>query len=148
MKALKKWLPIVAAALAVLSIVFYLFLDAVKIEAMGFSDGAKGWDIMVGKDGMEFVVMMLVAVLCFAAGAVLSVLSFLNPKKAIYMYIAAACLLVGMILTCCTVNFFLSANDAPSEMKDYYKLAIGSILAIVCSIIGAIAAILPKFLKD
>ena len=144
MKALKKWLPVVAAACAVLAMAMYMLLDAIKVDVAG---GKKGVTALFGRDGGKFVFMMLLAVLFAVAGAVLSALNFLKPGKDLFMYIATGCFVVAAILVFLTKNFYLSANDL-TALKSYVDLGIGAILGGVLCILAAVAAILPKFLKD
>ena len=146
MNFLKKKGYLVAAIAGLVALVFYLFLDAYKAEIMGYSSSQNGLDAMLGKDGGEFVLMMLVAVAAMVAGAVISYLSA-SKEGDTFKYAAAACFAVAAILCFLTKNFVLSANDA-SAMKSYFDLGIGAILAGICSLVAAAAVIAPKFLKD
>ncbi len=146
MNFLKKKGYLVAAIAGLVALVFYLFLDAYKVEIMGYSDSQNGLDAMLGKDGGEFVLMMLVAVAAMVAGAVISYLSA-SKEGDTFKYAAAACFVVAAILCFLTKNFVLSANDA-SSMKSMFDLGIGAILAGICSLVAAAAVIAPKFIKD
>ena len=146
MNFLKKKGYLVAAIAGLVAVVLYLFLPAMKLDFMGVTDTENGLNCMLGKDGGEFVLMMLVAVVAMVAGAVVSYLSA-NKEGDMFKYVAAACFVVGALLCFLTKNFYCSANDL-SEVKSMFDLGIGAILAGICSIVAAAAVIAPKFLKD
>ena len=146
MNFLKKKGYLVAAIAGLAALVFYLFLPAMKLDFMGVTDTENGLNCMLGKDGGEFVFMMLVAVVAMVAGAVVSYLS-VKKEGDLFKYIAAACFVVAALLCFLTKNFYCSANDL-SEVKSMFDLGIGAILAGICSLVAAAAVILPKFIKE
>ena len=145
MDKVKKYLPWAAVVLAALAVVLFLFCDAVKAEFMGMSDADNGLNITFGRNGNDFNIMSLITVLLAVAALVLSALYALKGNELMGI-IAAACFVVAAIFFFCTKNFFLSANDA-KEAADMFKLAIGSILAGILSIVGAVAVAVPVVLK-
>ena len=145
---LKKKGYLISAIAGLVAVVLYLFLPALKLSIPGLgSETENGLNCMTGKDGGEFVIMMFIAVVAMVAGAVVAFLSA-NKEGDLFKYIAVACFVVGAIFCFLTKNFYMSANDIASEMKSFFDLGIGAILAGICSIVSAVAVILPKFLKD
>lgn len=161
-KTLKLVTSLVAIAMGVLAVVM-IFLDAIKMEAFGMSEGYSGLNVVFGKkeEGEEmfkFGVMPLLTYVLALAGAVVAAVKLLTKKNELILNIVTAVLFVAA-----TVLFFLMTNlvSLPEGIKESYdmmkelgfvKLGVGSILAAVFSILGAVAAgaeiAVDKLVKD
>ena len=146
MDKIKKWLHLGAAIAGALALILGLFCPAVAIDFMGVKDSENGLNCMLGKDGGEFVFMMLLTVLLVVAAIACSVLAYLKPENKLFALIAAACFAVAAIFYFSTKGFYLTAHDA-KEVADMFKLGIGSILAAILSILGAGAVAVPVILN-
>lgn len=151
MDKVKKYLPWAAVVLAALAVVFFFACDVMKVDFMGVSEGVgNGFETTFGKKEagetvFKFNFMGLVTVLLAVAALVLSVLYALKGNDLMGL-VAAACFVVAAIFFFSTKGFVLTANDG-KEYADMYKLAIGSILAGILSIVGAVAVAVPVVLK-
>lgn len=146
MDKIKKWLPLGAAIAGGLALILGLFCPAVAIDFMGVKETENGMNCMLGKDGGEFVFMMLLTVLLVVVAIVCSILAYVKADNKLFALIAAACFAVAAIFYFSTKGFYLTANDA-KEVADMFKLGIGSILAGILSILGAGAVVCPVVLN-
>lgn len=156
-------LTALAAILGVVAIIM-LFVPAIGLKD---ADGTyKGMNVVFGLKeklpviGTEYTVlnfsfMNLLTYLLVLAGTVLSLLNVLAKKPSkLFSLIAAAAFLVAGIFFFCTLSF-TSFNDDISkvisglggDIKSAFKLAAGSIVGGVLSILSAICAASPFFLK-
>lgn len=150
----KKYAPIAAAALGLLAIILFFAADAIVMEVSVFGEtmkeGVNGLEVTFGKDDGKFVFMSFLTLLITIGGIACSVLAYLG-KGDKFDIIAAACFALAMIFFFCTKAFYVSVYDVPSEVAEYLKLAAGSVLAAIFTLLSAVCAIAPramdKFLK-
>lgn len=155
MKALKKWFPLISLVAGVLALVM-LFLPALKMDIMGVKENYNGLKVAFGnKDaGFGFSIMNL---LPFVLAIVGGVLAFLGTKKGnkIFAYVAIACFVVAAVFFFMAVNFAQPSKEAidmygskklaKDMMEEILDLGIGSILAAIFSLLGAVAVVLDTF---
>ena len=152
-------LTALAAILGVVAIIM-LFVPAIGWKNL---DGTfKGMDVVFGCKGkgteistLNFSFMNLLTYILVLAGTVLSLLNVLVKKPSkLFSLIAAVAFLVAGIFFFCTLSF-TSFNDVLTtlpgmfgkDIKSAFELAAGSIVGGVLSILSAICAASPFFLK-
>lgn len=145
MKALKKWFPLISLVAGVLALVCIL-MACVKSS----TGSASGLEVCFGKkeEMLKFSIMNLLPYVLAIAGGVVA---FLGAKKGnkIMAYVAIACFAVAAVFFFMATNFVTWDNVIPKEMqKEMNKaldLGIGSILAAIFSLLGAVAVVLDTF---
>lgn len=160
MKALKKYLPLIAAALGLIAVIM-IFCPAIAgketdssyngLKAVfGHSEKVLGKKVGV----LDFSFMNLLTYVLAIAGIVCSVLAYRNPKNKLMSLIATVCFAVAAIFFFCTIAFTAISDDMlmgglvkASDVKDGLELGIGAILGGVASILAAVASIAPVVLK-
>ncbi len=169
MKAFKKFAPVIAAVLGVVAIVM-LFLPAVTFKAAIGDEtiSYKGWETIFGlsetnktivgtttTEYLKFSFMNLLPLILTAAGIVLCLLSFFGKGNKFFAFIATVCFIVAagfffLALTFTVAGSAYTLNDtfAQEKVKEGWKLGVGPILAAILSILAAVCAIVPTFLKN
>ena len=160
---LKSLLCCVAVVLG-LVVAFMLFAPALKAETLLGEDVIKGSEIAFGKkvkDAQYIVASAYMLPLFLAlAGTVLSVLALLGKGGKIVPVVAAVCFVGAAIVYFLPMQLITPEvgkleGDAKSKhienfrkvIKESYELGAGAIVGGVLSILSAVAAAVPVFLK-
>ena len=130
-------------ALAVVGLVFYMFLDAIK----GTHDvlSYNGMQAMFGvEDELKFSFALFLGFIFAIAGIVITILPMAGVKFKLFPVIALACFVVAALFA-----FLTAACVQPVGLVKLaeFKLAVGSILAGILYICAACTSALPVVLK-
>jgi len=149
-KMLKKVLGYVAVAMGVLAFLM-IFLKAGGLDGEGYT----GFEIAFGVEEMGvqvlgFNFLAFLAYLLPLAGGVVALFAMLKNNSLLY-WIAAGLFVAGAILVCLLPTYWYTAGH--EMMKDMMKamdieVMIGGVLAVIFSVLGAVACVLKNVLKD
>lgn len=162
MKTFKKYAPMLAAVLGIIAVIM-IFLPAVATGDDSFN-GIKavfGWTEKTEFLGstietklLSFSFMNLLTYLLAIAGVVLSVLGIMGKGSKLFTLIATVCFAVAAVFFFCTIAFTVVeegwsdlASALGGDIKESWKLGVGSIIGGICSILAAGCTIVPTFLK-
>ncbi len=133
-----------------------IFVDAVELSMKGISqtEGLTGLEVAFGRSEndvkiLEFSIMALLPVILAVAGVVLSALQAVAKKGSKLLdFVIVACFVVAGVLYFVMPSFVVY-SDAMALFKDAYvkKLAIGSIVSAVCSILAGVVVLAKSLLK-
>lgn len=160
-----KFLPAIAALFGVVAIVMF-FLPAVVAKenaessynffkiAFGYKETSEGI-INVTVTHLNFSFMNLLTVLFVVGGTVLTVCNYLGKgKNNLFGFVAAICFVAAGVFFLLAVGFTSFNEDLTTiigklggDIKEYYKLGIGSIIGAIVSFLAAVSAAAPAFLK-
>ncbi len=158
---LGKILYAVAAVLGLVAVVM-LFVQAVKVPdvetALGTiknDGGYTGLQVAFGKSEedvkvLSFSFMALLPVLLVIAGSVLSALQMASKKGSkILDYVAVVCFVVAGVLYFIMPSFVVGADTIVGKIAAEidYVLAVGSIVAAICSILAGATVLVKNLLK-
>ena len=136
--------------LALLGIILYMVLDAVKDYATGAQVvfGAKGLDAVVLTGGLKFSFLLFLGLIFAVAGLVITILPLAGVKCKLFPIIAIACFVVAAVfaflsVNCTVVYVEVLGKTSTSMGVDNGKLGIGAILAGIFYICAACASALP-----
>ena len=154
---LGKFLYAVAAVLGIVALIM-LFVEAVKVPDTDLGvlgtlegEGYTGLQVAFGKENeLAFSFMALLPVLLVVAGAVLSALQIF-AKKGIKVldFVAIVCFVAAGVLYFIMPSFIVAAETVAGLVieKIEYVLAIGSIIAAICSILAGATILVKALLK-
>ena len=161
MKELKKYAPLISAALGLIALIM-LFLPAIVAgeDVIKGTQAVFGWteevNVLVGVkkvEMLEFSFMNLLTYVLVIAGIALAVLAFLQ-KKELFAFIAAGCFAVAAVFFFCAIGFTVVAEGwnelaalVNGDIKAEWKLGAGAVIGGICSILAVAAAVAPVVLK-
>ena len=147
--------------LAVLGLILYMFLPAIKYDAtIGNDVTYSGINVIFGKKEtasiagiitvggyvLKFSFLLFLGFFFALAGIVITILPLVGVKVKLFPIIALACFVVAALFAflskaCCVAgNGNMGAGDA-------WQLGIGAIIAGICYILAACTSALPVVLK-
>ncbi len=138
------------AALLGLIAFFLMFAPQLKAEALGHVEKASFSDVLFGTDLTKGAVGGFIGYLLILFGAVLAALTACVAKlqgKKLFVFVAAALLLIGAILVFCIEPMYLSANDAKLKADNGLSLTAGPVFAGIFGILGAGALVVSALKK-
>ncbi|MBQ9714068.1 MAG: hypothetical protein IJV83_05590 [Clostridia bacterium] len=149
MDKIKKYLPLVAAGLAALAVILGLACDAVVYgKDTMFETGQSGWETVFPAEVMAMIMVMpFLTFLLVIVGGIQSLKAYFDPENEKASYIATACFLVAGIFFFFFKLFFCNAADMSKDLKKEYDLGVGAIIGAICSLLAAVAAVLPIVMK-
>lgn len=124
---------------------FGVTIEGVKYSGFKVAFGVKESDTAI----LSFSFMALLPVILALAGTVLSVLNSLKEDSKLVSFIVGAMFVVAGVLYFMMPNFMVFADTilgAGAKALDF-KLAIGSIIAGVCSVLAGAIALVKPFVK-
>lgn len=125
--------------------VYGVTIEGVKYSGLNVAFGKKSNDIEV----LSFSFMALLPVLLAIAGTVLSVLNTLKKDSRLLNFVIAGLFIAAGVLYFIMPNFMVFADTisgAANKALDF-KLAIGSIVAGICSVLAGVIALAKPFVK-
>lgn len=125
--------------------VFGVTVEGVKYSGIKLIFGVKENDMAV----LSFSFMALIPVILVLAGTVLSVLNALKDDAKLVNFIIAGMFVVAGVLYFIMPNFMVFADTlAGAVAKELeFKLAVGSIIAGICSVLAGVISLAKPFLK-
>lgn len=162
---ISKYLGFAALVFSLLAVVM-IFLPAIGVKdrddtfsglqvAFGYKKTAKFFGQEITSTYFNFSFMNLLTYLLPLAAFVLLALSAFGKKQnKLFVFIAAACLIVSAVFFFMNLNFVSFNEDVKGvyeflvgDIKDGFELAIGSILGGVCGVLGGASALGAVFIK-
>ena len=148
-------------ALLALAAIFMLFAPAATMEGLlGKTESLSGTDVTFGyeQSGVKIlgVSANIVTYILLVAGIACAVLALLGKGGKIVSIVSAACFVVAGVFFFCSIAFASfypemdggAAKDKLVEaLKEKLSLGVGSIIGGILSILAAVAAAAPLFLK-
>ena len=134
--------------LAVLGLIFALFLPGITLKIMGTSTSESGAEIMFGNDGWDFSFMLFVGFLCALAGIVLAILPMAGVKFKLFPIIGLVCFVIAALFVFLTKQFAVVDGKMFNDWPSAYKLGVGAILGGIFYILSAVTTALPLVIKD
>lgn len=125
--------------------VFGATIEGVKYSGIKVAFGVKENDIAV----LKFSIMALLPVVLALAGTVLSVFNTLKKDAKLINFIIAGMFVVAGVLYFIMPNFMVFADTLAGGVAEAleFKLAIGSIIAGVCSVLAGVISLAKPFIK-
>lgn len=125
--------------------VFGVTVEGVKYSGIKVIFGVKENDTAV----LSFSFMALIPVILVLAGTVLSVLNALKDDAKLVNFIIAGMFVVAGVLYFIMPNFMVFADTLSGAIAKEleFKLAVGSIIAGVCSVLAGVISLAKPFLK-
>lgn len=125
--------------------VFGVTVEGVKYSGIKLIFGVKENDMAV----LSFSFMALIPVILVLAGTVLSVLNALKDDAKLVNFIIAGMFVVAGVLYFIMPNFMVFADTISGAfVKELeFKLAVGSIIAGICSVLAGVISLAKPFLK-
>jgi hypothetical protein len=134
--------------LAVLGLIFALFLPGMTVKAFGGTASESGAEIMFGNDGWDFSFMLFIGFLCALAGLVLAILPMAGVKVKLFPIIGLVCFVVAALFVFLTKQFAMINGKMFNDWPSAYHLGVGAILGGIFYIIAAVGSALPLVIKD
>ena len=142
-------------ALAVLGLILYMVLDAVKDVATGAQVifGVKSINAgVLGSAGLKFSFLLFLGFIFAIAGIVITVLPLAGVKCKLFPIIAlalfvAAAIFAFLSVSCAVVYVEALGKTSTSMGIDNGKLGVGAIIAGICYLCAACTSALPIVLK-